>query len=159
MNCLSMRSSLGLGISLVALGVLCSFVATSLMGSAGAGFTFFASSFGAVLFLFAASVLFGLGVAFMIHWFADLAGTFVALIVQAVFGLGFFFTGLGLAIGSRNWWFAIHAFFACTVASITLFFLAFTTLVHRAVRGTKSVAYQVSKKLHSKKPSSKKRKR
>lgn len=145
-----MRSSIGVGLLLVALGLLFSFVATSLMGTGSIGFDSFASSFGAVLFLFTASVMLGIGVGMVIHWFADFANTMAAFIIKVFFGLAFFFIGAGLAFASQNWWLGVHVLFACVVTSMTLFILAFGGLVGGAVKGTAAVAKRVGKKVSKK---------
>lgn len=145
-----MRSSIWLGVLLLALGGLFSWVASTLMGIAGEGFEFFASSFGAVLFVFVASLLLGVGAALVIQWLADFAHTILASTIKIVCAIALFFIGLGLAIASRNWWIAIHLFFACVIASITLFILSFATLVGGAVKGTEAVARKVRKKIRAK---------
>src|SRR3989344_6372066 len=145
-----MRPSIGIGVLLVALGALFSFIASSLLGTAGAGFNSFASSFGAILFLFAASVLLGIGAGLVISWFADFARTLVSFTIKICFGLAFFFVGLGIAVASRNWLLAIHIIFACTIGGITLVILAFATLVSGAVKGTAAVAKNVERKIRKK---------
>ena len=142
-----MRSSIGAGVLLVALGLLFSFVATSLMGTGTLGMDSFASSFGAIFFLFAASVMVGIGLGLLIHWFADFANTGAAFVIKLFFGLAFFFVGAGLALATRNWWFGIHVLFGCVVTSITLFILAFGGLVGGAVKETAAVARSVRKKI------------
>lgn len=124
-----MRVSIWIGLPVLALGILFSYLAKAIIQTPAITQLQTAAFITAtVIFLLISAIFLGSGAAMVIHWIAGFVRHFKAFVAEIFLSFAVFFVGIGVTIMSRNGWQALHLFFTFLTGSMTLFFLSFISL-------------------------------
>lgn len=143
-----MRPSIWIAIPTLALGILFSYMADSLIALQTFGTLQTASGIVAtVLFVLFSAMLLGLGSALFIHWVFGFANHTLAFVAEINLSFALFFIGLGAALTIGVPWTALQLFCTFLFGSIILFFLSFITLFGSLGAGAAKITKYLKKRL------------
>ncbi|MEM3154743.1 MAG: hypothetical protein QW165_04230 [Candidatus Woesearchaeota archaeon] len=142
-----MRVSLWIGIIVLALGIVLSYLADALIDTVTSGvLQTTAVLVAAILFVIFSAAMLGTGAGLVIHWIIGFATHWKAFAAEIILSFAIFFVGIGATIMSGNVWTGVQVFFTFFIASITLLALSFNNLFGGVSSSfTKGVAYVKSK--------------
>lgn len=143
-----MRVSIWLALPILALGVLFSYMADSLIAlNTIGGLQTAASLVATVLFVVFSAVMLGAGAALFIHWVFGFGNHYLAFAAELFLSFALFFIGLGGALTIGVPWTALQMFLTFTFGSIVLFSLSFIALFGGVAQGISAVRKYISKKI------------
>lgn len=118
-----MRWSLLLGVIFFIIGLGFSYLAYSLELSLTSR-SEIAGTIAAVVYALFSSAFLGYGVALLLHWLFEFAGTLRAFLGQLIAAVAIFFTGVGASIMSGELFLGLHIFFTFSAAGLGLLSLS-----------------------------------
>lgn len=144
---LFMRVSLWIGIVILAVGIVLSYLADALIDTVTAGvLQTTAVLVAAILFVVFSATMLGAGAGLVIHWIIGFATHWKAFIAEIILAFATFFVGIGATIMSGNLWTGVQVFFTFFIASMTLFIMSFANLYGGISSGIKHGITSVKKR-------------
>ena len=142
-----MRVSFWLAVPTLALGVLFSYMADSLIAlNTIGGLQTAASLVATVLFVVFSATLLGAGAALFIHWVFSFGNHYLAFAAELFLSFALFFVGLGAALTIGIPWTALQLFLTFLFGSLVLFGLSFVTLFGGFAEGITTVRKYIKKR-------------
>jgi hypothetical protein len=146
-----MRVSIFIGLFTLAIGIVLSYMAKSLIAVQTVGtLQTTASIIATVLFILLSASMLGMGAGLVLHWLIGFASYGKAFVAELVISFAVFFMGIGATIMSRNWYTAVQVFFAFFTASVTIFSLSFINLFGSIAAGITHMTKRLKKRFRKK---------
>jgi len=142
-----MRVSIWIGLPILGLGVLLSYLADAMIATQTiTPIQTAAAILAAVLFVLFSASLLGLGAGLVVHWIIGFASEWKAFGAELVLSFATFFIGIGATAMSSNAWQGLQIFFTFFAASLTIFLLSFVSLFGGVMIGMKTSAKYIKKR-------------